>query len=287
LEKNAGKKQVINRAEVLCYNLCYGNKKELIKQFNEVRNLNPKLGKPVIHITLSFAPGEQPAKDALQSMVEDCAKELGFAGNQYLAIRHSDTTHQHIHIVANRVGFNGKTVKDNNNYRQIAAYCREMEQKHGLQQVLSPKRFLQKELQNITRLDLRKERLKNDIIESIKSAKDYQQFEMLMKEKKYAIVKARGIAFIDQEKVRTKGSEVGYSLSRIEKLVALPIKEKKAMIERPAFRQKQSYAPKHRCEESYLQVEALNLLLKPEIIYENTPKELLQKKKKKNRGLHL
>ena len=33
--------------------------KELIRQFNEVRQLNAKLSKPVLHITLSFAPGEQ------------------------------------------------------------------------------------------------------------------------------------------------------------------------------------------------------------------------------------
>ncbi len=32
-----------NRAEVLLFNQCYGNKKELIQQFNDVRHLNPKL----------------------------------------------------------------------------------------------------------------------------------------------------------------------------------------------------------------------------------------------------
>lgn len=43
-----------NRAEVLEYNMCYGNKKELTRQFNDVRALRPKLSSPVMHISLSL-----------------------------------------------------------------------------------------------------------------------------------------------------------------------------------------------------------------------------------------
>ena len=32
-----------DRAEVILYNQCFGNAKELIQQFNEVRQLNPRL----------------------------------------------------------------------------------------------------------------------------------------------------------------------------------------------------------------------------------------------------
>ena len=45
---------VKDRAELLAYNLCFGDKKELIQQFNEVRYLNLKLSKPVMHITLTI-----------------------------------------------------------------------------------------------------------------------------------------------------------------------------------------------------------------------------------------
>jgi hypothetical protein len=54
LQKN---EQVIkDRAEVLMYNKCFGNEKQLVQQFNEVRQLNDKLSKPVLHITLSLSP---------------------------------------------------------------------------------------------------------------------------------------------------------------------------------------------------------------------------------------
>src|SRR6266536_1622973 len=67
-----GEKLVIkNRAELFAYNQCFGNKQELIRQFNEVRQLNPKLSKPVLHITLSLAPEEKLSKATLTDMVED------------------------------------------------------------------------------------------------------------------------------------------------------------------------------------------------------------------------
>src|SRR5690348_13700834 len=104
-----------NRAEVLLFNQCFGNQKELIKQFNEVRQLNPRLSKPVLHITLSFAPGEQLSKYRMMQICENCAQEMGFDKNQYVAIQHSDTNHQHVHIVANRISFDRRTISDSNN----------------------------------------------------------------------------------------------------------------------------------------------------------------------------
>ena len=50
---------------------------------------------------------------------------------------------------------------------------------------------------------------------------NYQQFEQIMKALGYQVSKARGIAFIDDKKVKIKGSEVGFSLMRIEKILAL------------------------------------------------------------------
>ncbi len=200
VQKLKNEQVVRDRAEVLCYNLCYGDKLELIKQFNEVRNLNSKLSKPVMHVTLSLSPGERLSKGDFTGLVEDCARDLGFEKNQYVAIHHSDTGHQHIHIVANRVGFDGKTVKDSHNYQKIANYCRKMELKYGLKRVLSPRRYLSKELRQIPRLDLRKEKFRQDIRECLTTASNYHEFEQRMKQRKYLVLKARGIAFIDPRK---------------------------------------------------------------------------------------
>jgi hypothetical protein len=113
------KEQVMkDRAEILLFNQCYGNQKELIQQFNEVRQLNTKLSKPVLHITLSLALGEELPKEKMIEMCQDCAKDMGFENNQYVAIHHKDTSHQHLHIVANRIGFDKQTVSDSNNFKK-------------------------------------------------------------------------------------------------------------------------------------------------------------------------
>jgi hypothetical protein len=208
-----------HRSEVLYHNLCYGNKQELTEQFNDVRRLNPRLSKPVLHITLSLAPGERLDKDQLAGIVADCAREFGFDRNQFLAVEHLDTKHQHVHLVANRVGFDGKALSDSNNFKKMAAFCRRMEQQYNLRPVLSPRRFLSREQQQLPRLDQRKEQLRNDIRQSLKECRDYSQFVQRMEARGYAVLKGRGIAFTDQQAVRTKGSEVDYPLRRIEDLL--------------------------------------------------------------------
>ena len=107
-DKNADEKKnepvMQDRAEVILFKQCFGNNKELIQQFNEVRELNPRLSKPVLHITLSLSQGEDLPAYKLAEMARECAQDLGFSNNQYVAVLHKDTEHPHIHIVANRIG---------------------------------------------------------------------------------------------------------------------------------------------------------------------------------------
>ena len=126
-----------------------------------------------------------------------------------------------MHIVANRIGFDKRTVSDSNNFQKIAAYCRKMELGFNLTQILSPRKFLPKDQRQIPRLDARKEQLKSNIQKALQQTINYQQFEQRMKLMGYQVLKGRGIAFIDDKKVKTKGSEAGFSLMKIEKILAL------------------------------------------------------------------
>jgi hypothetical protein len=301
-----------NRAEILLFNQCYGNQKELIQQFNEVRWLNPKLSKPVLHITLSLAQGEQLPKDKLMEICQDCAKDMGFENNQYIAIHHRDTNHQHLHIVANRVGYDKRTVSDSKNFQKIAAYCRKMELKFQLKQVLSPRQFLSKELRLIPRQDVRKEQLKRDIQQTLKQARNYDEFEQKMNSLGYQVLKGRGISFIDDKKVKIKGSEAGFSLMKIEKILALKqelsIKETLKQ-NQPKLSPKQQYEymrkplsagekiiPERDTFNDYETMPTIELqkqiaelitqVMKPEQIPEQLAPELLRKLKQKKRHRH-
>lgn len=297
------------RAEILLFNQCFGNQQELIRQFNEVRQLNPGLSKPVLHITLSLAPGEQLSKDKLMEMCQDCASDMGFEKNQYVAILHKDTNHQHLHIVANRIGFDKRTVTDSRNYQRIANYCRKMELKYQLKQVLSPRQFLSKKQRLIPREDSRKERLRKNIQQTLKQARNYREFEQKMKSLGYQVLKGRGISFIDDKKVKIKGSEVGFSLMKIEKIFALKneleIKQTVGKIKQDVETQQQQESfkkpitatqrmiHKHRLVKEQEQLPAIELQKQiTELIYqvmksENVPDHLapewLKKKRQKKR----
>jgi hypothetical protein len=210
-----------DRAEVLFYNKCFGNARELASQFNEVRKLSSRVEKPVLHISLSLAPGEKVSKDQLMDIGRQCAEEFKIDQNQYICILHKDRHEQHIHIVANRVGYDGKAVSLSNNYLRMANMCRKLELKHDLKQVLSPRLFLSKEQRLIPRQDARKERLRNAIRQTLKGSLSYADFEQKMKSLGYQVLKGRGISFIDDKKVKIKGSEVAFSLMKIEKILAL------------------------------------------------------------------
>lgn len=235
-----------DRAEVIYNNKCFGTASELASQFNEVRKLSSRVEKPVLHISLRLAPGEALSKDQWVEIAQACAAEFKFDQNQYVCALHKDTREQHIHLVANRVGYDGKAVTLTNNYRRMANFCRQMEKKYNLREVLSPRKFLSKEQRLKPRQDMRKERLKNDIRNTLQQVKTYQDFEQKMKSLGYSVLKGRGISFIDDKKVKIKGSEVDFSLSKIERI--LELRQKIEMVpqgEKMRAKMKQKYQPRY------------------------------------------
>lgn len=208
------------RAEVLEYNNCFGNKYELTRQFKDVRKLSRRVEKPLLHVALRLAPGETLTKEQLRAVGRECAEAFGIGDNQYICVLHKDTKEQHIHIAGNRVGFDGKVASDSNNYKRMAELCRSLEKKYGLQEVLSPRAFLSPKDRLLPRHDSRKEKFKADIQKSLKCSNSYLGFEKEMKDLGYKVLKGRGICFIDDKKVKIKGSEIGFSLAKIEKILS-------------------------------------------------------------------
>ncbi|MBB4801185.1 hypothetical protein HNP37_001224 [Flavobacterium nitrogenifigens] len=207
------------RAEVLEYNNCFGDKYELTQQFKDVRKLSRRVEKPMLHLTLRLAPTDRLTKEQFREAGRECAKAFGIADNQYICVLHKDTNERHIHIAANRVGFNGRVVSDSNSYKRMADLCRRLEKKYCLQEVLSPKAFLSPEDRRQPRCDKRKEKLKADINQALKLTSSYWTFEKYMRNLGYKVLKGRGISFVDDKKVKIKGSEAGFSLMKIEKIL--------------------------------------------------------------------
>jgi hypothetical protein len=288
-----------NRAEIIAWNLCNGDKRQLAGQFKEVEKLSKRVEKPVIHLTIRAAPGDKLTNAQWQEIGQAAAQEFGLSDHQYVCILHKDTKQPHIHIVGNRVGFDGKVASDSNSYGRMAKLCRELEKKYNLRQVLSPRRFLSPKERQIPRNDERKEQLKTDIRNVLRHSTSYQDFEKAMQEKGYRIEKGRGIAFEDSKKVRVKGSEVGYPLSTIERILSQNAQKQMELPRpsRPSNEGQKSVSDKD--NEKNLDFDKsrnmkahsndlIDLLLKPELEFDGGPSQsddANRKRKRKGRSL--
>lgn len=210
-----------DRAEILVNHKCAGDAHKLTGQFSEVAKLSKRIEKPLFHASLRLAPGDHLTPEQWIEVATAWAEEFKVQDNQYLVILHKDSLPPHIHIVANRVGFDGKVASDSKDYQRMANFCRQMESRFNLTAVLNPRPFLRKDQRAIPRHDLRKLNLKNDIHQILGHATTFDEFKGQMEDKGYEVIKGRGITFVDEKKVRVKGSDLGYPLAKIEKMLGL------------------------------------------------------------------
>jgi hypothetical protein len=113
--------------------------RELAQEFGALRRLNPKLAKAVAHLMLSPAPGDPALTDQQwQAIAETYMQGMGYSDAPWCAVVHRDTDHQHLHLMACRIDFNGKTISEANDYRKSEAIVRRIEKEFGLVAVASP-----------------------------------------------------------------------------------------------------------------------------------------------------
>ncbi|MGB5810338.1 MAG: TraI/MobA(P) family conjugative relaxase [Polyangiales bacterium] len=70
-----------------------------------VQAQNTRAGsKRTYHLVISLHPDDRSLeRGELQQVVHELVDSLGFAEHQYLAVRHSDTKHEHIHVAINKI----------------------------------------------------------------------------------------------------------------------------------------------------------------------------------------
>lgn len=120
---------------VIDKNMAGENPRELAAEFGEIRKLRPNLGKAVLHVSLSAAPGEKLTDEQWCEIGKRYMDGMGLEKNQFVITRHNDTEHEHIHILANRIRFDGSVTSDSQDYKRQEAIMRELEKDYGLQRV--------------------------------------------------------------------------------------------------------------------------------------------------------
>lgn len=100
--------------------------------FNTIRKQNSGISNAVWHTSISFAHQDKVTDELMKKVASDYLEQMKLNDNQYLIVKHTDTRHQHMHIISNRVGFDGKVVSDQWCKNRTAHACDLMEEKYKL-----------------------------------------------------------------------------------------------------------------------------------------------------------
>ncbi|MBE9092466.1 relaxase/mobilization nuclease domain-containing protein [Tychonema sp. LEGE 07203] len=120
--------------------MCGQTPEELAAEFGIARQLRPNLKVAVFHATLSVDSTEK-LEDSEENdqrwlaIAANYMKAMEFDNNQYAVVKHSDTEHDHIHIVASRIRLDGGVVDDSWDYYKSQETIRQLERNYNLETV--------------------------------------------------------------------------------------------------------------------------------------------------------
>lgn len=97
-----------------------GNNREIADSFNCQCLLNPKIKQPVGHIALSFKPEDKPvlSNEFMAKIAMEYMDLMGIRNTQFILVRHHHTDNPHCHLVYNRIGYDGKVISSQGDYKR-------------------------------------------------------------------------------------------------------------------------------------------------------------------------
>lgn len=191
------------------------DKNAMIHSFERQAKLNP-IAKPVAHISLDFSAQD---KDKLTSkmMVEialEYMKKMGYGNTQVLMVRHFDREHPHLHLILNRVDFDGKRISDRNEKLRNMTVCKELTAKHGL--------YLSSGKENVKRHRLRepdatKYQIYDSLVKNVPLSKSWAELEKRLKAEGIEVgFKTKG-STSQIEGVRFTANDLSFNGSKVDR----------------------------------------------------------------------
>lgn len=114
VERGSGFRGVLNYAvdpekdaQLVGGNMTGTTPRELASEFAISRKLRPECAKPVMHFSLALPKGEDLAPHKWAEVADAFMAEMGLDRHQFVAVKHEDQPHKHIHIIASRIGLDG------------------------------------------------------------------------------------------------------------------------------------------------------------------------------------
>lgn len=129
------KKAKEKKPEIVGGNMMGRSPRELSSEFGESRSLRPEIEKPVWHCSLSLPEADgRIANEKWGDIVEDLLTEIGLhpSIHQYVVVRHKDKPHDHVHVIASRIGMSGALWLGQFELKKTTDAVSVLEKKYGL-----------------------------------------------------------------------------------------------------------------------------------------------------------
>lgn len=188
-------------------NLCGSTPKEIMQEIKMMQGFNQRATNKTFSLVISphDKEGQKLTDDELRSISKDFMNKLGIdtEKQQYLAFVHTEKSHKHIHIIANRVLPDGKLISDHHIGKRAQWIAHGIAKERGL---ISAK---EKMFENMKIIDKANDSLRKDII---------SKHQAVMKERPQTFQN-----YINQMKQR--GLEVTPSINRQGQLQGFRIRD--------------------------------------------------------------
>ncbi len=152
------------------------NNQTITDSFVMHAGLSSRTKKPVAHFVLAFSPHDAPRIDniLLGQLANEYLQKMGYDDNQFVAFRHYDKEHPHIHIVVNRVNFKGKCTKDAHEKDKNVKVCKDLTRKYELY-IASGKEVVK--VQRLRTMDAIRYQMMHAVKESLQVSYNWKDFE--------------------------------------------------------------------------------------------------------------
>ncbi|MCZ2419224.1 MAG: relaxase/mobilization nuclease domain-containing protein [Burkholderiales bacterium] len=149
-----GERNHPDRGTLIGGNLSGTDPRSLAAEFAHSRRLRPDCKRPVWHCSLSLPAGEDLSDERFEEVARAHLENMGMDPDkhQWCLVRHVDTPHSHVHLIASRIGLDGKLWHGQHEALRAIESCQELEKRFGL--TLTPGLDSGKEGARINRKDI-------------------------------------------------------------------------------------------------------------------------------------
>lgn len=116
------------------------SRKDITERFRQRTSLNERYYETGFHISLNFGKKELLSNETMAQLADRYMAGMGFENEPYVAYRHYDSGHTHLHIVTVAVRADGSPIHiQRPQFYHSHRLCRTLEKEYSLERPLAPK----------------------------------------------------------------------------------------------------------------------------------------------------